>query len=438
MSYRAAQPESPQTGNPQTGSSQIPDRRVVVTGFGVVSPLGDSPRELHGRLCAGACALAPIELFDVQDLPVTLGAEIPGFSARDYLGEGNLRPLDRTARLAASATERALADAGLSTEDRHRLSVGLILGTVFGSVGTISAFDRRGLEAGPRYVKPLDFANSVINAAAGQTAIWHGLPGVNSTICSGTSSGLQALAYGADLIRGGRADILVAGGAEELCFESFLGYQRTGRIAGSRNAAPPCAVPFGAGRNGFLLGEGAAFLVLEAEESARDRGVAIRAVLAGSSSGFDPSRGHDGDSAAASLKRCISMALHQAGRESSALGAVSCSANGSPTGDLYEAQGLAQALGDAAGTVPITASKGLLGESLGAGGALQAIILLESLRRGQLPGIGGSESPEAGLPLGRLEPTPRDVIAAVGLATSSSFDGHSCAIVFDGEGGTNE
>ena len=414
-----------------SGSGGGAGRPVVVTGVGVVSPLGDSAQDLHGRLCAGDSALAAVQLFDVGDLAVPLGAEVRDFAAREYLGEGNLRPLDRTAQLAASAAQKALEDAALPAEDRRRRSVGFILGTVFGSVRTISAFDRRALEAGPKYVKPLDFANSVINAAAGQTAIWHGLPGVNSTICGGTSSGLQALAYGADLIRHGRAEILVAGGAEELCFESFLGYQRTGRIAGSRNGTAACATPFAAGRNGFLLGEGAAFLVLESEASAGARGARIQGRLTGSAGGFDPSRGLDGGSAASALRRSVSLALDQAETSPDGIGAIACSANGSPAGDLHEAEGLARALGRAAETVPVTAIKGLLGEGLGAGGALQAVTLLESLRRGRSPGIGGLEHPEPGLPLGNLDAAPRELGSTVGLATSLSFDGHSCAVVLE-------
>ncbi|MCB1034525.1 MAG: hypothetical protein KDD47_11900, partial [Acidobacteria bacterium] len=316
-------------------------------------------------------------------------------------------------------------------EERRQRTAGLVLGTVFGSVHTISAFDRRALEAGPIYAKPLDFANSVINAAAGQTAIWHGLPGTNSTICAGTTSGLQALLYGADLIRAGRAEVLLAGGAEELCLESFLGYQRTGRVAGSRNGRPPNAVPFAAERNGFLLSEGAALMVLESEESARSRGARILGRLLGGGNAFDPSRGVDGGSAASALRRSIFEALTQAGLQASAIGAVSSSANGSVQGDLYEAQGIARSLGETAETVPVAAVKGLLGEGLGAGGALQAVALLASLEAGRLPGVPGLAEPEPGLPLRRLRTEPQDVGSGIGLVTALSFDGHSCALVLE-------
>ncbi|HEX2163727.1 MAG TPA: beta-ketoacyl synthase N-terminal-like domain-containing protein, partial [Thermoanaerobaculia bacterium] len=239
-------------------------RRVVVTGVGVVSPLGESLAELHAALCAGRTALAEVESFERDGLPSRLGAAVAGFSEARHFGDRNFRPLDRTGRLTAACAGLALADAGWTAEARgdDGIEIGLVLGTTFGSVRTISEFDRRALTAGPAYVKPLDFANSVINAAAGQTAIWHHLAGVNTTLSGGPAVGLAALAYAADLIADGRADVVLAGGAEELCYESYLGYARTGRTVGA-GGGPPCAVPFDARRNGFAPGEGAALLVLE-------------------------------------------------------------------------------------------------------------------------------------------------------------------------------
>ncbi|HEX6203276.1 MAG TPA: beta-ketoacyl synthase N-terminal-like domain-containing protein, partial [Thermoanaerobaculia bacterium] len=192
-------------------------RRVVVTGVGVVSPLGESLADLHAALCRGESAVAEIESFERDGLPSRLGAAAAGFAEAAHFGDRNFRPLDRTGRLAAAAAGLALADAGWPAGGRDDVApgieLGLVLGTTFGSVHTISEFDRRALTAGPAYVKPLDFANSVINAAAGQTAIWHDLRGVNSTLSGGPSVGLTALAYAADLVATGRADVLLAGGA---------------------------------------------------------------------------------------------------------------------------------------------------------------------------------------------------------------------------------
>src|SRR5258707_553617 len=184
--------------------------RVVITGMGVVSSLGDSPRALHASLCDGRSGIRPVELFRTAELGCPLGGEIPAFDATKYLGRRNLRPLDRTSRLVASAAQLALEDSGWTAEMRNAEELGLVLGTMFCSVHTISEFDRRALEAGPAYASPMDFSNSVINAAAGQTAIVHNLRGVNTTISTGVTSGIAAIAYATDLIRSGRTRALVA------------------------------------------------------------------------------------------------------------------------------------------------------------------------------------------------------------------------------------
>ncbi|HEX2253252.1 MAG TPA: beta-ketoacyl synthase N-terminal-like domain-containing protein, partial [Thermoanaerobaculia bacterium] len=260
---------------------------VAITGAGVVSPLGDRPELVFDALCRGESSLAPVTAFDPEGLPSRLAGEVRDFEPRRYLGDGNLRPLDRTGRLAAAAATLALGDAGWDAEARRGAEVGLALGTMFGSVHTISEFDRRALTAGPNYAKPMDFANSVINAAAGQTAIWHDLRGVNSTLSGGTTGGLAALAYGAGLVAAGRADAVLAGGADEVCFESFQGFARAGLTAGSaatNGGGRPGAVgsrehpvPLDADRNGFAPAEAAALLVLESPESARRRGARVLA-----------------------------------------------------------------------------------------------------------------------------------------------------------------
>ncbi|HEX6201360.1 MAG TPA: beta-ketoacyl synthase N-terminal-like domain-containing protein, partial [Thermoanaerobaculia bacterium] len=355
-----------------------------------------------------------------------------GFAEAAHFGDRNFRPLDRTGRLAAAAAGLALADAGWPASGRDEVAagieLGLVLGTTFGSVHTISEFDRRALTAGPNYVKPLDFANSVINAAAGQTAIWHDLRGVNSTLSGGPSVGLTALAYAADLVATGRADVLLAGGAEELCYESFLGYARTGRTAGA-GGGTPCAVPFDARRNGFAPGEGAALLVLEAEEVARARGARVLAVVAGHGSAFDPSRGRDDAPGETAVARAVAAALADAGRAAGDLAAVSASADGSPAGDRREARGLAAALGAAAGELPVTSVKGALGEPLGAGGAFQAAALVATLGDGRLPGIAGLGEPEAGLGLGGLSAETRRVDRPWVLASALDLDGNARALV---------
>lgn len=402
---------------------------VVVTGRGLISPLGDDPGKVHAALCEGRSGFGPVELFDAKPLARPIAAEIKGFDAKAYLGKKNLRPLDRTSRLVATAAQLALADSGWSAEARASHAVGLVLGTVYGSVRTIAEFDRRALEAGPLYVSPMDFANTVINAPAGQAAIWHGLRGINSTVSSGFSSGLQAIAYAARLVGSGRADVLLAGGAEELSLESFLSMERAGLVSSSE----PDPVPFEAGSRGFLPGEGAALLTLESGELAKSRNARVLAEVRGAGTGFDPSLGQDQSQGLRAAELALGSALAGAGIGPDEVGAVSVSASGSRL-DHVQAKALAKVLGSRAGALPVAAIKGCLGETLGADGGLQAVVAVESLGRGETPGIRAFESPAPDFPFPLAGARPRPLAGASVLLLSAGWDGHHCALLISAPG----
>ncbi len=407
-----------------------PEPRVVVTGMGVLTALGDSPQALHRSLCDGGNGLEPLEWEEGGAMPPRVAGRVD-FDPKAYLGNGNLRPLDRTARLAVAATGLALDAAGWTAEIRDETEVGLVLGTMFCSVHTISGFDRRAQEAGPNYAKPMEFANSVINAAAGQTAIWHDLWGINATIAGATASGAQAIAYASDLIRSGRASALLAGGVDELCFESFYGFHRAGLLYDPAGGDGAPAAPYDARRSGFALAEASAFLMLEEAESAAARGATVLAEIRGHGDAFDRSRGRDEESCAAALARSVTSALRRADRQPSQLACVSLSGNGARRGDRCEARGVALALGEATAGLPAVAIKSMLGESLGASGALQAVTAIESMRAGVLPGTAGLEQPEEGLPLARIGTDSSAVERGCGLVTALGLEGSSCALAIE-------
>jgi 3-oxoacyl-[acyl-carrier-protein] synthase II len=396
-------------------------RPVVVTGAGVLSPVADSPEGLHAALLAGRSGLKEIELFPLDGLGPRRAGEIRPFEPRDYLGERNLRPIDRTARLLLAAAQRALDASGWTPERLATHDAGLVVGTTFCSVRTIAEFDRRALQLGPSYASPLDFANSVINAAAGQAAIWHGLRGVNSTVSSGEASGLLAIACATELIRNGRAEALLAGGVEELCFESFLGHLRAGRLTEGE------PLPFDARRAGFALAEGAGLLMLEDAEAAAERGATILARVLGHGTAYDPSGTEEGASQA--MARAVGLALEDAGLSPGQIDALLASASGSVASDRAEAAGVAKALGERAAELPVTAVKSVLGEGLGASGGWQAVAALGVLAHGVLPGIAGLEKVEDGFPLPGAAAASRPVAARRVLLTSLSTDGNACAVV---------
>ena len=403
-------------------------RRVVITGAGMVCPLGDSPAAVHDAVRQGRRGLRPLGAFPTDGLGPRLAAEVADFSPQAYLGTRNLRPLDRTAQLAASAAALALAHSGWSPEAREEQEVGLVLGTMFGSVRTIAEFDRRALVVGPEYVSPLDFANTVINAAAGQTAIVHALRGVNSTIAAGAASGLKAIGYAADLIRTGAATSVLAGGAEELSFEALHGFERAGRLCPPEREVDG-SVPFAAERCGSVLGEGAAFVMLEESEAAQARGARVRGEVRGHGWAYAGRRDESASRSGRALARAIRAALASASLVPEAVDAVSSAARGSPEGDLSEACALRLALGDHARGVPVTAVKAALGEALGASGAMQAVLMLESIRERFLPGIPGLDRVDPEVGLEGACAGGRAVSVHNALLTASSGDGYWGAVV---------
>ena len=297
------------------------------------------------------------------------------------------------------------------------------LGTMFCSVRTIGEFDRRGLQAGPQFVSPMDFSNTVLNAAAGQVAIWHRLTGVNSTVAAGAASGAQALVYAAELIRTGRADVLVAGGAEEICFESAFGFARAGRLARPDGERPGCGVPFDVRRTGAILGEGAAFVVLEAEETARARNARVVGRVIGWANGYDPDALRGDRTSGDVLAHTIEHALSDAAV--SHVDMVSASASGAPALDVAEAAAIAAAAGS---QTPVTAIKSMAGESLGAAGALQAIVALHAMRCRRLPGVAGLHAPDPAVRI-NVDQATRPITGERALVTATSHEGNAVALV---------
>lgn len=410
-----------------------------MTGLGAICALGDDPSQIHNALCEGRDGFAAPTIFPADTVPNQRVAEVPGFDTQKYIKSGNIRPLDRTGRLALVGVELALANSGWTVDLRLAKPLGLILGTMFCSVRTIGEFDRRAQQAGVEYASPMDFSNTVLNAAAGQVAIWQKLRGVNSTIATGAASGVHAIGYATQLIRSGRADALVSGGAEEICYESFYGSYRAGRLAAPNGTRVPVA-PFDAHRSGTGMGEGAAFLVLEDEESARARGATVLARISGFGAGYDPdclgsdprqSRsavvwGQTPDNQRHSaLAGAISRALADAGVTKGDIGFVVASASGSPHLDAREGAGIAEVVG---GEVPVTALKSMTGEALGASGALQALTAVAALRGGRLPGVAGLASLDPAIPINASAQT-RDIRASHALVTAIAPEGNCCAVV---------
>jgi 3-oxoacyl-[acyl-carrier-protein] synthase II len=404
-------------------------RRVVITGMGVITPLGDSPAAMHAALVAGASRPVAVDHLRVDGIGCRPAFSVPKFVAEKYVGSRNLRPLDRTAQLLACAVQLALRDSKWTSEKLERDELGLVVGTMFSSLHTISVFDRRAVQDGPCYASPMDFANTVINSAAGQAAIWHNLRGINATVSAGATSGLHALAHASELIRSGHTSAVLAGGVEELCFEIAHGYERAGLLAAVNDGADGQPLPFDRRRTGFVLGEGAAVLMLEDQNAAEARGARALAEIRGDGAAFDYTRGWQADRASTTIASAMRKAMDDARLKSADVNCVSASANGSPKSDRYEAAALKAVFNERYGDFAITAVKAHLGEALGASGAVLVAAQIEAMHSGKIPGLPKCDCLEESFLHGRVASQSRELAIENALVNSVGLDGHCCSLV---------
>jgi 3-oxoacyl-[acyl-carrier-protein] synthase II len=396
--------------------------RVVVTGMGVISSIGAGIEEFERNLYAGASGIGPSPLLGEN----ATAAEVRDFNPQTWLGNKGIRVLDRSARLLSVAAQMALSSTGLQQQEgvEGDPNLGLVCGTMFGSVHSITSFDWSGITDGPSYVNPMEFPNTVINSPAGQAAIKHKLRGVNSTISAGLVSGLYAIHYAAEFLMLGRATALLAGGVEELCEESFLSFRKVGVIS-----QRGCPRPFGIDRDGAVLGEGSALWMLETAESAEARGAAALLEICGFGAAHDAHNIQGFDVRAAGAASAIQKALAEAEIAPQAVGCVIAGASGSRAGDAMEANALRQVFGSRLDQIPVCAPKAAFGEALGASGALCALTAGLALAKRSVPPTAGFHSTDTGL---RLSSGPQAIEGEYALVNCFGCDGNNAALVLKG------
>ena len=404
------------------------DRRIVITGIGVLSPLGTGREAFWDALARGSSGTRPITLFDSAPFRVRQAGEISDFDPLALLGKKGLRDLDRSTRLICSAAKLALDDSRLEISEATTRETGIAVGTTFGSLHSISQFDRSGLIEGPRMVNPSHFPNTVINSPASQVSIRFNVKGFNTTLSTGFCAGLDALSYAADFIRLGRANAVLAGGVEELCEETFLAFHNLGYLSGM-NGGEPISRPYDAGRDGMVLAEGAAMLVLEEEQHARKRGAEIIGVVLGSGNAFDPEADSSFDQAVRGLKSAITLALAEARIEPENVGYVCACANGMPGLDRMESRVLAEVFGSHAARLSVSSIKSMTGETFSASGAFAAAAAVGALRKGILPPTMNFRSPDPGCGLDIVANTARQQAVSTVLVTAVDPYGQNSAIL---------
>jgi 3-oxoacyl-[acyl-carrier-protein] synthase II len=361
------------------------NNRLVITGISVLSPIGVNKDEFWSNLTNGVSGIKDITLFDVSKYKSKKAGEISDFDAKAYLGKKGIRHIDRTSLLVSSAAKIAMDDAKITHEIYRADELGIVIGSTYGSIDSISSFDLEGLQEGPTFVNPMDFPNTVLNAPASRVSIFCNATGLNSTISTGTASGLDAIIYASDFLRLGRGKAVIAGGVHGLTPDIFWGAYRSGILSGSGNGDIEISAPFDKRRNGFVIGEAAALLVIERLEDALERNATIYAEIKGYGCTFNPDKiSHDNIDTTQGV-RCISMAMKDAGINSEEVSYISACANSSVTGDKMEAKIIKDYFGEYADKVPVSAIKSMTGECLDASGSLQCVAGILAINNSIIP-----------------------------------------------------
>ena len=398
---------------------------VVVTGLGATTPLGGDVASTWDAMLAGRSGVSALTQEWAQQLPVRIAAQL-AVDPADVIDRVKLRRLDRSEAIALIAAHQAWADAGLGDDvDRERLAVSV--GTGIGGALTLLAQDDILEASGPRRVSPHTVPMLMPNGPAAWVGLELGAQAGVHCVASACATGAEAIALGLDIIRSGRADIVVAGGTEAVVHQLPIAGFASMRAMSTRNDDPERASrPWDKGRDGFVLGEGAAIVVLEKAEHAAARGARVYARLAGSgitSDGFDIVQPHP---EGAGFVRAVRKALVDADLTGADIAHVNAHATSTPVGDMAEITGLRQAIGD---HPVLTATKSMSGHLLGAAGALESVATILALREDVIPPTINLDDPEEGL-LDVVTHKPRPLEIRAALNNSFGFGGHNVALIF--------
>lgn len=361
------------------------EKRIVITGIGIISPIGCDKKSFWSNLIKGVSGIKPVTLFDVSALKSKLAGEITDFDATEYLGKKGIRHIDRTSLLTSSATMLAMQDSGVNEDTYNSDELGIVIGSTYGSIDSISQFDLEALKEGPNYVNPMAFPNTVLNAPASRASIFCHATGLNTTVSTGVTSGIDAIIYASDFLRMERIKAVLAGGVFGLTYGIYMGAFHSGLLAGSRDNSMEISAPFDKRRNGFVMGEGAAVLMLEDIDDAKKRGAKIYAGIKGYGTAFNPGKVLGYKGVKEDGKRSIVLAMKDASLSADDISYISACANSSITGDRRETNIIKDVFGQKAKEIPMSAIKSMIGECLDASGAMQTVASVMALNDNVVP-----------------------------------------------------
>ena len=405
--------------------------RVFITGLGTVSPLGLDVASTWESLVGGVSGIDHITSFDLDGFETRFGAEVKGFEATDYLEKKEARRMDRFAQFAAVAAGGALAQAELKPEEVNPFRVAAIVGSGIGGIITLSQQHDVLREKGPRRVTPFLIPMMLGDMASAHVSMATGSMGPNFCVVSSCSSGADAIGQAWEMIRRDEVDIAVAGGSEApICPIAIAGFNSLRALSKHNEDPKKASRPFDAERDGFVMGEGSAILVLENHESMEKRGVKPLAELVGYAATSDAYHLTDPSPNGHSAAKAMKLAIRGAGIKPEEIDYINAHGTSTPLNDRQETQAIKTALGEESYRVPISSTKSMTGHLLGAGGALEAMACVLAIQHGTIPPTVNLEHPDPDCDLDYTPSKARQQPIRFAMSNSFGFGGHNSVLIF--------
>jgi len=412
-------------------SNRPPGRRVVITGLGIVSPVGLNLKDTWENITAGKSGVVSIDSFDTDKFSAKIAATVKGFDATSVIAAKDLKKMDTFIHYGLVAADEALKDSGLEITDDNAERVGVAIGSGIGGLPMIETNVLKLEAGGPRKISPFFVPGSIINMISGNFSIRYGAKGPNIAIVTACSTGTHSIGESARIIAYGDADVMFAGGAEMASSPLGIGGFAAARALSTRNDDPEAASrPWDKDRDGFVLGDGAGVLVLEEYEHAKARGANIYAEVAGF--GYNSDAYHmtmpvqDGSGAG----KCMKLALNDAGINADAIDYVNAHGTSTPAGDIAETKAVKNALGEHAKKIAVSSTKSMTGHLLGAAGGIEAVFSVMSIKDQVAPPTINLENPGEGCDLDYVPNTAREMKIDYALSNSFGFGGTNGTLIF--------
>jgi 3-oxoacyl-[acyl-carrier-protein] synthase II len=404
-------------------------RRVVVTGLGAVTPIGNDAPSTWRAALAGESGIDFIRSFDASGFPVRIAAEVKDFDPSGVASPKEVRKLDRNVLLALGAAKEAVEDAGLNGFDPAR--VGIVFGSAIGGFIGIMEQSEVLRERGPERVSPNFLPNVLVDSASGQLAISLGIRGPNYAVVSACATGSHAIGEAAELVRRGDADAVLAGGTEACMHPLILaGFCAMRGLVAEDEHPPRASRPFDATRAGFVMGEGACVLVVEELEAARARGAQVYAEVLGYGASNDAHHMAQPDPESVGVAEMMKAALRRSQVEPSRVGYVNAHGTSTPLGDAAETKAIKDVFGEHSYRMAVSSTKSVMGHCFGAAGAIEGMMCVLALRDGKLPPTMNYEHPDPACDLDYVPNEARDAQVEVALSNAMGLGGHNGCVLF--------